>query len=509
MTQPVQEGELLAGKYKVERVLGQGGMGVVVAATHQQLDQRVALKFLLPHGAGDADSVARFLREARAAVRLRSEHVAKVLDVGTLESGAPFIVMEYLDGRDLSAMIEGGPLPVGEAIEYVLQACEALAEAHAAGIVHRDLKPDNLFLTRRSDGSPCIKVLDFGISKMADPNGSATKTSSLMGTPLYMSPEQLRSSKKVDARSDIWSLGMILYELLTGQVAFTRDTLPELCAAILMDPLVPPRELRPSIPEQVDAIICRCLEKEPDRRFPSLRELTQALAPMTEGGPAVARRVERTLGVMNTAVLPSAPAIPPPTPSPSRLNAETLAPSALAETQGPQSSTPRASELVALLRTAAAPPAAPSAPEPVPSAPEPVPSAPELSASAAEPVSSPAPRPASRAAWLAAPALALLVGIGLWRTSASPEAVPQPPPPASPASVALPEATPPREVAPPPAAPPPSAEPPPAAMTAAAAATAATAALPPAPPPRKTTVKAQGAPPRPPSTKPVDFGGRY
>src|ERR1700689_4591807 len=179
---PVKEGDLLAGKYRVERVLGVGGMGVVVAARHEQLDQRVAIKFVRDDALGNEDAVARFLREARAAVKLRSEHAAKVLDVGTLESGAPYMVMEYLEGSDLGAvLIERGPLPVEVVAEYIVQACEAVAEAHAAGIVHRDLKPQNLFLARTVGGGSTIKVLDFGVSK-SDYSGSLTNTGALLGS---------------------------------------------------------------------------------------------------------------------------------------------------------------------------------------------------------------------------------------------------------------------------------------------------------------------------------------
>ncbi|HEY3664483.1 MAG TPA: serine/threonine-protein kinase, partial [Polyangiaceae bacterium] len=216
MSDEVREGDVLAGKFRIERVLGQGAMGVVVAATHIQLDERVALKFLLPEALANADAVARFAREARAAVKIKSEHVVRVSDVGTLESGSPYMVMEYLQGQDLSEwMTNHGTLNVSDAVEFLLQACEALAEAHALGIVHRDLKPANLFVTARRDGTPCIKVLDFGISKFTAPgsNLNMTKTSTIMGSPLYMSPEQLSSTRTVDARTDIWALGVILFEL--------------------------------------------------------------------------------------------------------------------------------------------------------------------------------------------------------------------------------------------------------------------------------------------------------
>src|SRR4051812_480796 len=213
----VYAGQILGGKYRVDRVLGAGGMGMVVAATHLQLDERIAIKFLLPEALRNPEAVARFGREAKAAVKIRGEHVARVIDVGSFENGAPYMVMEHLDGRDLSSFIhERGAMPMSDAVDAVLQACEALAEAHALGIVHRDLKPANLFLTRRPDGTPSIKVLDFGISKLTAPGAdhSMTKTSAVMGSPLYMSPEQMTASRGVDARTDIWALGVVLYELL-------------------------------------------------------------------------------------------------------------------------------------------------------------------------------------------------------------------------------------------------------------------------------------------------------
>jgi serine/threonine-protein kinase len=305
MSAPVREGDILAGKYKVERVLAQGGMGVVVAAMHQQLEQRVALKFLLPDCAADDDMLGRFLREAKAAVRLRSEHVARVLDVGTTDQGSPYIVMEYLEGCDLASLLEEQRrLPVPTALAFVLQAAEAVAEAHALGIVHRDLKPANLFLTKHADGTPCVKVLDFGISKLASTiEKDATKTSAMMGTPVYMAPEQLRSSKNVDQRSDIWSLGMILYELLTGNLAFQRDTLPALCTSILHDPPSSLRDAAPDLPAALDAVVLRALEKSPDARHQDLAELADDLAPFTPDGPELAARIHRVLGKVPPVVI--------------------------------------------------------------------------------------------------------------------------------------------------------------------------------------------------------------
>src|SRR4051794_21745879 len=305
MSAPVKEGELLAGKYRVEKVLGVGGMGVVVAAHHIELDQRVALKFLLPAAAENEELVERFLREARASVRLKGAHVAKTLDVGRLENNSPYIVMEFLEGHDLHAELKSGkgPLPVEVASSYVLQAAEGLAEAHSRGIVHRDLKPGNLFLTRGVDGRPLVKVLDFGISKTLDqgPSGEAlslTKTEMLLGSPLYMSPEQMRSSKHVDERSDLWALGAIAYELLTGKVPFEADTILELCFKVAQEKAPSPKTHRPELPEELCIAVLRCLEKDAADRFANVGELARAFEPF---GLARDRgTAERALDVLGT-----------------------------------------------------------------------------------------------------------------------------------------------------------------------------------------------------------------
>jgi len=272
----------LAGKYRVERVLGHGGMGVVVAARHLDLGELYAIKFLLPQALESSHAVDRFLREARASARLKGEHVAKVHDVGRLGTGAPYMVLEFLAGSDLHELVrKRGPLPIEEAATYVIQACEAIAEAHALGIVHRDIKPANLFLIQRPNGTPCVKVLDFGISKQVSPEGlDLTKTGTVLGSPLYMSPEQMSRTKHADTRSDVWSMGVVLYKLVTGAVPFSGETLMEVIAGVLQNDPAPPSRLRPELPQEVDAIVARCLQKQPEHRFQSIHELATALQPL-------------------------------------------------------------------------------------------------------------------------------------------------------------------------------------------------------------------------------------
>lgn len=304
----IQQGDLLAGKYRVEQVLGAGGMGYVVAATHEQLGQKVAVKLLVPELCENQDSVTRFLREARAAVRIQSEHVARVLDVGELTNGAPYMVMEFLSGRDLAEELDlPGQLEVPEAIDYVLQASEAVAEAHSIGVIHRDLKPANLFLTQRPDGSPLVKVLDFGISKAisTDENpiegaASLTATHSLLGSPAYMSPEQIRRPKSVDIRTDIWALGSILYELLAREPPFTADSPLALLAAVVSDPLPNIRDKRPDVPPELAAVIERCLEKKPEHRYQTVAELAEALAPFA---PRSQSSISRISGILRSTSL--------------------------------------------------------------------------------------------------------------------------------------------------------------------------------------------------------------
>jgi eukaryotic-like serine/threonine-protein kinase len=296
----VREGDVLAGKYRVERILGVGGMGVVVAAHHLQLDEKVALKFLLPDAVLQPEAVARFDREARAAVKIKSDHVARVTDVGKLESGSPYMVMEYLEGDDLSGWLEkNGPLPIEQAVDFVLQACEAIAEAHSIGIVHRDLKPANLFCIRRPNGQLSIKVLDFGISKLggAAEKLQMTRTSTLVGSPFYMSPEQMQTAKGVDSRTDIWSLGIILFELLTGRVPFDSPTVTDLAIRVATEPPPPVTSLRGDVPPGLEKAILTCLEKPRERRYQDVGELALAIAPFgSRHAHGSLERIQGTLG---------------------------------------------------------------------------------------------------------------------------------------------------------------------------------------------------------------------
>ncbi|XXX80803.1 serine/threonine-protein kinase [Sorangium sp. So ce134] len=309
MNPGIAPGAVLLGKYRVESVLGRGAMGLVVAARHLALDDRVAIKVLLPRYAQDAEVLQRFLREGRAAVRIRSPHVVRVADVGTLESGAPYMVMDHLEGKDLAAVLaESGPLAVPFAVELVLQACEALAEAHAQGIVHRDVKPSNLFLTRNPDGSPCVKVLDFGISKMTHAEEHAlTRVGGVLGSPLYMSPEQLRSASDVDGRADIYSLGVVLFQLLTGRTPFVAQELAQLVYLVTQGEPQRPRALRPDVPEALEQAILTAIARDRDRRFPTVADFALALAPFAP--PHRRAAAERLFGALR-GTLPAAAAPP-------------------------------------------------------------------------------------------------------------------------------------------------------------------------------------------------------
>jgi serine/threonine-protein kinase len=309
-------GSVVAGKYLVEGMLGSGGLGAVVVARHVALDQRVAIKYLKP-GLTDQEVMTRFLREARLTAQIQSEHAVKVHDVGELDGARPYMVMEYLEGTTLRQKLGGGALAPAVAVDYVLQACDALAEAHALGIVHRDLKPENLFLVKRPNKAPILKIIDFGMSKVTPRHRDAsqvhvTRSTERFGTPAFMSPEQLRSATTVDARADIWALGVVLFELITGSLPFDGEDLPQLCTSILMDEPARPSTLVPTIPPALEAALLRCLEKDRRFRFRNVAELAQELGPF--GPPGAGERVERiktTVAQGGASVRPPAPASGP------------------------------------------------------------------------------------------------------------------------------------------------------------------------------------------------------
>lgn len=333
-------GQIIADKYRIDSVIGTGGMGIVLAATHVELGQRVAIKLLRDVG---EDSIARFGREARLLVKLRSEHVARVFDVGSLDDETPYIVMELLEGHDLSKVLDlqGGRMSVEQAVDYVLEATEAVAEAHVLGMVHRDLKPANLFLARGPGGATTVKVLDFGVSKMLDAKtesemtsaGALTNEGVALGSPGYMAPEQMTSSRDVDARADIYSLGAMLYRLVGGQNPYKGSSLVSVLASMAIDPLPPLKTLVPDVPDGFAEAVERCLAQDREARFPTVAHFAKAFSEFaSRRGRSSAERILATMNVslepfgatIMRPIQPSAPTmrpstIPPlPAPAPDR-----------------------------------------------------------------------------------------------------------------------------------------------------------------------------------------------
>lgn len=312
----LKPGTVIAEKYRVEKELGRGGYGVVVRAVHLTLGQKVAIKVLTPSEGGDskewAEDAGRFRREAQATATLKSEHIVRILDVDALESGSPYMVMEYLEGDTLHNVFHTrGPLPIAESVDIVIQILAALAEAHAAGIVHRDLKPANVFLTKGAGGALVAKVLDFGVSKFTaatitgNSNGPITKTGAVIGTVAYMAPEQMMDAKRVDARADLWSAGTILYEILSKELPFGKENAPTLVTSILTKAPTPLGTVRPDVPPKLEATILRALQKPPDARFGSAASMAAALSEHASPDARTALDAIRRAGP------PRGPAAPP------------------------------------------------------------------------------------------------------------------------------------------------------------------------------------------------------
>jgi serine/threonine-protein kinase len=290
----LEPGTVLAGKYRVEELLGEGGMGVVVLATHMELDQRVAIKVPRPEHVKDPTFAARFIREGKNAARIRNDHIARVLDVGRDGAGNPFLVMEYLEGFDLSRRMRSGPeLDIPDSVDIVLQTCIAVAAAHSVGVIHRDLKPANLFLESRPDGSYFVKVLDFGISKMVNDGAlenALTNTTGVIGSPMYMSPEQMVSARDVDVRTDVWSLGLILFRILTGKTPWPSANPLELATRMARENPRTPRSFRPEIPQGLEDVIMHALARNRDERTPTVYDFARAIAPFDPARGAVTLR---------------------------------------------------------------------------------------------------------------------------------------------------------------------------------------------------------------------------
>jgi serine/threonine-protein kinase len=284
-------GDLIGEKYRFESLIAEGGMGIVLRATHVELGSPVAIKVVRPEHVTDEDVVARLLAEAKIVASLRSKHVNRVLDVGRFESGVPYLVLEFLEGSDLAeCLAERDHFPQGQAVDYVLQACEGLAEAHANGIVHRDLKPENLFLSEEPDGERVLKILDFGISKAPRTFSGRvlTKPWHMAGSPCYMAPEQMQGAD-VDGRADVWALGVVLYELCTGRLPFDAPSVSEICHCVLRQEPLPPSWLMDGLDQSLELIIFKCLRKLPEERYQSVVELAEALRPFASEPERVSR----------------------------------------------------------------------------------------------------------------------------------------------------------------------------------------------------------------------------
>ena len=315
----MKAGDLIDGKYRIVRLMGEGGMGAVWEVRHEVMGQRFALKTLHPQYASDTSMVQRFIREARAASAIGSEHIVYITDAGQAADGSSFLVMEYLEGEDLGEVLKReGRLDQARAIELMLQVCDALQPAHERGIIHRDLKPANLFLVQREKYGEWVKVVDFGIAKVAakvtGEQGSLTKTGAMMGTPFFMAPEQFQKAKHVVHRADIYSCGVILYQLLSGKVPYDADTFSELVFAVATEPPIPLSSAWPGVDPDLEAVVMRAISKEAGDRYQSMGRLAESLKPFsTVGIPVISSQSPLSTFVAEPhpeAVTPPSPAIP-------------------------------------------------------------------------------------------------------------------------------------------------------------------------------------------------------
>lgn len=315
------EGTLIAGKYRIEKLIARGGMGVLYRAWQPLIARNVAIKIVRPELMTRSDAPARFLREARVLAQLRTEHVCKVLDAGALDDGLPYMVLEYLEGDDLRNVLNGtGRFDVTRAVDLTLQVAEALAESHALGIVHRDVKPENLFLLHDVSGAEQIKLLDFGICQ-TESNAARLRTPQQaddygLGSPHYMAPEQISAPHAFDPRIDIWSLGVVLYELISGDPPFDGEDVTAICAQVLGREPASLREVCPELPQGLEHVVARCLSKSPEDRYADISELALALAPYGSAAASnSSARVGRTLHALHAVpephAVPEVPFAPP------------------------------------------------------------------------------------------------------------------------------------------------------------------------------------------------------
>jgi len=284
----LQPGTVLDGKYNIERQIGAGGMGAVYEATHTAIGRTVAIKTLHLAYAGDEQLVERFHREAQMAGSIGHDNICEVTDIGTAADGTPYLVMPLLAGGALADVLEGPEmLPIPRLIDIVAQTLSALQAAHEARIVHRDLKPDNIFVTKIGDRRDFVKLLDFGISKLLDQDAvlQLTQTGTVLGTPFYMAPEQAKGSKEIDHRVDLYAIGVILYEALTGKRPFEGDTYNEIMYKIIAEDYQPPSQLNPQVPPQLEQIVLKAMAREPEARFQTAAEMRRALASAVAATP--------------------------------------------------------------------------------------------------------------------------------------------------------------------------------------------------------------------------------